>query len=128
MWFQIVFPFFFVIQYCLSVSDPVFIKKTKIEYDDDIKCKDNPFLFLLPENMRHTIKITLSKKPGKKNLNYCKNSGIEKSCCTSFTYSNIKRIIILTTSFNPSLFSFFFFIHQRYSVHSFSLNSFNDLF
>ena len=39
MWFQIYFFLLFVIQYCLSVSDPVFIKKTKIEYDEDIKCK-----------------------------------------------------------------------------------------
>ena len=138
MWFQIYFFLLFVIQYCLSVSDPVFIKKTKIEYDEDIKCKDNPFLFLLPENMRHTIKITLSKKPGKKNLSYCKNSNIKKTCCTSFTYSNIKTYLqdhVYTPKENIYETNLYYFKnvideHRRNMVKGFKIKEklFNELF
>ena len=138
MWFQIYFFLLFVIQYCLSVSDPVFIKKTKIEYDKDIKCKDNPFLFLLPENMRHTIKITLSNKPGKKNLSYCKNSNIKKTCCTSFTYSNIKTYLqdhVYTPKENIYETNLYYFKnvideHRRNMVKGFKIKEklFNELF
>lgn len=59
----------------------------------EAKCENNPFLFLLPDQMRHTITITLSKTPGSRHLNFCQNENITKTCCTSFTYSNIKTYL-----------------------------------
>lgn len=138
MWFHIQLFLCFIINYCLSISKSDYIKKTKIVYDDDIKCKDNPYLFLLPENMRHTIKITLSKKPGKKNLSYCKNSNIEKTCCTSFTYSNIKTYLqdhVYTPKENIYETNLYYFKnvideHRRNIVKGFKIkeNLFNEIF
>ena len=53
-------------------AQPILISEDPLNYTD-AKCEDNPFLFLLPDQMRHTITITLSKTPGNRNLNYCQN-------------------------------------------------------
>lgn len=86
---------FLLFFYTISVNAKYtqLLNKTEPLNYTEAKCEDNPFLFLLPEQMRHTITITLSKNPGNRHLNYCQNENITKTCCTSFTYSNIKTYL-----------------------------------
>ena len=58
------------------------------------KCNDNPFLYLLPNRMRHTIELTLKKKPKKNKLGFCRNENSGKTCCTSFTKQNVESYLI----------------------------------
>ena len=73
-------------------DDLIEINRTLLDYSE-MGCKDNPFLFLLPEQMRHTVEITFPKKPKKKSGSFCKNENVERSCCNSFTYDNIKTYL-----------------------------------
>lgn len=118
-------------------AQPILISEDPLNYTD-AKCEDNPFLFLLPDQMRHTIAITLSKTPGNRNLNYCQNKNITKTCCTSFTYSNIKTYLtdhLYTPKQNIYETNLYYYKnvideHRRNIVKGFKIKKevFNDLF
>lgn len=96
----------------------------------DASCNNNPFLFLLPDNMRHSIKLTFSKNPKKQSLSFCKNKNISKTCCTYFTYDNIKTYLndhIYTPKYNIYKTNLFYYKniideHRRNLIEGFKLS------
>ena len=74
----------------LLFSFIISIKSIELDYSNS-NCKNNPFLLLLPKDFQKTIKFTLSKNPKKRSSSLCKN--INQSCCTSFTFTNVKSYL-----------------------------------
>ena len=87
------FIFFNILKYIFNDDTITFIDETLLSFTSG-KCKDNPFLYLLPNKMRHTIELTLKGKPKKNKLNFCKNQNSGKTCCTSFTKENVQSYLI----------------------------------
>lgn len=87
------FLFLFFIKNILNDDSIQLIDQTLLTFKGE-KCKDNPFLYLLPNRMRHTIELTLKKKPKKNKLGFCRNENSGKTCCTSFTKSNVESYLI----------------------------------
>ncbi len=87
------FIFFNILKYIFNDDTITFIDETLLSFTSG-KCKDNPFLYLLPNKMRHTIELTLKGKPVKNKLNFCKNQNSGKTCCTSFTKENVQSYLI----------------------------------
>src|SRR5574344_1872731 len=87
--------FLFIFSYIIPINsedDITIVSDTVLDYSD-LNCKSNPFLFILPHQMRDTIELTLSGKPKHRSLSFCKNANLGKTCCTSYTFSNIKTFL-----------------------------------